>query len=155
VRDVNGYHLRFAGDLKYERPKTGTDSLPAHIRLELRKPTLDEYVTLMNAVGWTSDPATMPGALEHSLFGIVAIDTRDQQTVGMLRVCGDGRYYTIWDVIVQPTHQGQKIGSEMMKTALAELRRRGPKGAFVGLFTGKRGFYERLGFGQGGMCTTL
>ena len=117
---------------------------------------LEEYVALTKAVGWTADPATMPAALDYAIFGVVAVDTRDSTTVGMLRVCGDGRYYTIWEVIVRPSHQGQKIGTEMMKVALAELRRRGPKGAFVGLFTGKRPFYERLGFGEGGgMCMKL
>jgi ribosomal protein S18 acetylase RimI-like enzyme len=155
VRDINGYHLRFASPVTHERPATGADTLPPHIRLEMRKPTLDEYVSLTKAVDWPVDLGTMPGALEQSVFGVVATDTRDGCTVGMLRVCGDGRYYTIWDVIVVPTYQGQKIGTEMMKQALDELRRRGPKGAFVGLFTGKRGFYQRLGFGDGGMCRSI
>jgi len=150
VRDINGYHLRFAGPVKYERPKTGTETLPAHIRIEVRKATLDEYVKLTEAVGWNKDVSTMPQALEHSLFCVVAIDVRGGQTVGMLRVCGDGRYYTIWDVMVMPAHQGQKIGTAIMEAATNELRRIGPKGAFVGLFTGKRAFYERLGFCDGG-----
>ena len=33
-----------------------------------------------------------------------------------------------------------------MEQAVAELRKIGPKGAFVGLFTPKPEFYERLGF---------
>ena len=33
---------------------------------------------------------------------------------------------------------------------MAELRRRAPSGAYVGLFTGKPTFYERFGFGEGG-----
>jgi len=150
VRDPNGYHLRIAGPINYVRPSTGADTLPAHIRIELRKPTLEEYVALTKSVGWNVDEPRMPDALEHSLFGVVATDTRDGQAVAMLRVCGDGRYYSIWDVIVSPTHQGQKIGREIMQCALTEMRRRGPKGAYVGLFTGKAGFYEQLGFREGG-----
>jgi GNAT superfamily N-acetyltransferase/catechol 2,3-dioxygenase-like lactoylglutathione lyase family enzyme len=146
VRDINGYHLRFAGPTTYERLKTSTDMLPSHIRIELRKASLEEYMKITEGVGWNKDATTMPRALELSLFCVMAIDTRDGQTVGMTRVCGDGRYYTIWDVMVLPTHQGQKIGSAMMETAMTELRRMGPKGAFVGLFTGKPKFYERLGF---------
>ena len=91
----------------------------------------------------------MSEALQRSLFFVVAADSRDGQTVGMVRVCGDGRAYTIWDVIVKPAYQSQKIGSAMMETAMAELRKVGPKGAFVGLFTPKPIFYERLGFARG------
>ena len=92
----------------------------------------------------------MRSALVNSLLGTLAIDTRDGQPVGMARVTGDGRNFTIWDVIVRPSHQGQKIGSALMESALAELRRSGaPAGAFVGLFTGKPEFYQRLGFHKG------
>jgi len=154
VRDINGYHLRFAGPADYQRPKTATELLPAHIQIEVRKATLDEYMKLTVAVGWNKDIATMPQALEHSLFCVMAIDTRDGQTVGMTRVCGDGRYYTLWDVMVMPDYQGQKIGTALLEAAMTELRRIGPKGAFVGLFTGKPKFYERLGFRDGGGMTS-
>lgn len=156
VRDINGYYLRFAGPATYEPSKTSTEMLPPHIRIEIRKATLDEYMKITEAVGWNKDATTMPRALELSLFGVVAKDTRDDQTVGMARVCGDGRYYTIWDVMVLPSYQGQKIGSAMMEAAMAELRKMGPKNAFVGLFTGKPAFYERFGFVRdGGMHAGL
>jgi GNAT superfamily N-acetyltransferase/catechol 2,3-dioxygenase-like lactoylglutathione lyase family enzyme len=156
VRDINGYHLRFAGTPTYERPASATDLLPSHIRIEKRLATLDEYVRLTEAVGWTKNLSTMPTALERSLFCIVAIDARDGRAVGMVRACGDGRYYCIWDVVVLPEYQGQKIGTAMMEATLAELRKIGPSGAFVGLFTGKRAFYERLGFvAEGGMHRPL
>jgi predicted N-acetyltransferase YhbS len=65
----------------------------------------------------------------------------------MVRATGDGKYFMIWDVIVRPSHQGQKIGAAMVQRTLDELRRWGaPEGAFVGLFTGRPGFYETLGF---------
>jgi GNAT superfamily N-acetyltransferase len=146
VRDPNGYHLRFAGPESYERPATATDALPAHVRIEKRLPTLDEYVRLSESVGWTRDLENMPKALAASLFGIVAVDTRDGQAIGMSRACGDGRNFTIWDVIVVPAYQGQLIGSALMEATLAELRQIGPRGAFVGLFAMKPLFYERLGF---------
>jgi uncharacterized glyoxalase superfamily protein PhnB len=157
VRDINGYYLTFAGALTYDRPKTATDSLPPHIRLEKRIATFDEYSNLRRSVGWSVEPDWMPTVLQRTMFGIVAIDTRDNQTVGMLRVCGDGRYYTIWDVIVATPYQGQKIGSAIMEMAMAELRKIGPKGAFVGLFTPRPAFYERFGFAAdvGGMHTML
>lgn len=65
----------------------------------------------------------------------------------MARATGDGKSFMIWDVIVYPSHQGQKIGAAMVQRVLDELRRSGaPPGAFVGLFTGRPGFYETLGF---------
>jgi len=146
VRDPNGYHLRFAGDEEFSRKATATSELPAHIRIEQRQITLDEYLKLNTAVGWTADVTSATSALERSLFFVVAIDERDRKVVGMVRVCGDRRAYTIWDMIVVPEYQQQKIGSALMQRAIDELRKIGPKGAFVGLFTHKSPFYERLGF---------
>ena len=65
----------------------------------------------------------------------------------MVRATGDGRYYMIWDVIVRPRYQGQKIGTAMVEAALAEMRRRGaPQGRSSGCSPRKPGFYEKLGF---------
>jgi catechol 2,3-dioxygenase-like lactoylglutathione lyase family enzyme/GNAT superfamily N-acetyltransferase len=147
VRDPNGYHLRFLGPQKYQRPPAATNTLPPHIRLDIRVPTIEEYIDLCASVGWARHRPSMQDALDHTLVGVIATDTRAVETVGMVRATGDGRYYMIWDVIVKPAYQGQRIGSTIIEAALAEMRRRGaPQGAFVGLFTGKPDFYERLGF---------
>jgi uncharacterized glyoxalase superfamily protein PhnB len=156
VRDPNGYHLRFAGPVEYKRPAGGTDAPPDYMRVEIRTPTLDEYKALLAAVGWNKDESTMPAALAHSVCCAVATDTRDDRAIGMARACGDGRYYTIWDVMVLPEYQGRKIGAAVMTTLLARLRQIGPKGAYVGLFTGKQKFYHQFGFADsGGMSTSL
>jgi catechol 2,3-dioxygenase-like lactoylglutathione lyase family enzyme/GNAT superfamily N-acetyltransferase len=156
VRDPDGYLLRFAGRAGYERPATATETLPGHVRIERRLATLSEYAAITEGVGWNKDEANMPGALAQSVAGVVAVDARDGRGVGMLRVTGDGRYFMFWDVMVLPAYQGQRIGSAMMEAAMAELRKLGRGGAFVGLFTGKPGFYERFGFRlDGGMHTTL
>lgn len=156
VRDPDGYHLRFAGPVEYQRPANATDQLPAHIRVTTEQPSLEAYGALISAVGWNKNEATLPAALAGSVFCVTAVDARDGRLVGMCRVCGDGRQYTIWDVMVLPDYQGQQIGRAIMETAIAELRRRGPAGAFVGLFTGKPAFYEQFGFGPaGGMSLSL
>lgn len=147
VRDITGYHLRFAG---HERLSTGSDTLPDYIAIESRKATMDEYAALMDSVGWAKNLQTMKVALERSDLGVVAIDTRDGQTVGMLRAIGDGRQYTIWDVIVRPSHQGQQIGKQMMQRVLSDLKRIAEPGTFIGLFTGYPGFYQTVGFTDGG-----
>lgn len=156
VRDLSGYHLRFGGPPHYERPLTATESLPSHVSVSVDLPNLETYRDLFVSVGWTPHH-DMAEALTRSDFGIVATDTRDGHAVGMLRVVGDGRNFTIWDVIVRPSHQGQKIGTAMVEVALAELRRRGAEpGVFIGLFGMKPGFYERLGFrGGSGMHRPL
>jgi predicted N-acetyltransferase YhbS len=58
--------------------------------------------------------------------------------------------------MVHPDYQGRRIGSAIMETAMAELRRRARPGSYVGLFTGKPDFYKRFGFGSGaGMSLIL
>jgi predicted N-acetyltransferase YhbS len=49
-------------------------------------------------------------------------------------------------VIVMPAYQHQQIGRALVERAVEELRKIAPRGAFVGLFTGKPGFYEHIGF---------
>jgi catechol 2,3-dioxygenase-like lactoylglutathione lyase family enzyme len=149
VRDINGYHLRFSGPEKFERPTTATEALPSHIRIEPGLPTFEAYADLFTSVGWAIHRPSMEAALQHSLVGMLAIDTRDGQIAGMARATGDGRYFMIWDVIVRRSHQGQKIGSALIEGVLSALRGRADAGSFVGLFTGKPEFYERLGFTKG------
>jgi uncharacterized glyoxalase superfamily protein PhnB/GNAT superfamily N-acetyltransferase len=150
VRDLNGYELRFAGPEKFQRPPGARDCLGPNIRIEQRLPTPEEYLALVRSVNWTHNPASIETALKGSLHGVVAIDLADPknpQTVGMLRIVGDGaQAFTIWDVVVTPSHQNQHIGAAMIETALSWIRATAPPGAFVGLFTFKPGFYETLGF---------
>jgi predicted N-acetyltransferase YhbS len=91
----------------------------------------------------------MHDALKNTFLGVIATDTRDGQIVGMTRVFGDGCYFMLWDVIVRPSHQGQKIGTALVEGALRALRERVHPGAFVGLFTSRSGFYQRMGFKEG------
>jgi uncharacterized glyoxalase superfamily protein PhnB len=152
VRDPDGYELRFAGPEKYEKPATATDALPAHIVIEKRTPTLIDACALHKSVGWPEDPERLGPAIERSVFCITARDMRDPdgKSMGMVRVVGDGKSFTMWDVIVHKDFQGQRIGSAMMEMALEELRKIAKPGSFIGLFTMKPGFYERLGFRDGG-----
>lgn len=160
VRDINGYHLRFAGPLTYERPVTARSALPDFIRLDERLPTVEEFASLTAAVGWHADNAIMTTALRNSLYGVIAVDTRDEKNdriVGSIRVVGDGaRFFYVQDVMVIPDLQGQRIGSAMMESVMHWLKTTAPKGAYIGLFTGKPGFYERHGFHSGaGMSRVL
>ena len=146
VCDPNGYHLRFGGPLKYEPPATALQTMPAHIRIDERLATWEEYRELRGAVGW-GGIAEPPAMLDRSAFGWVAMDSHSESVVGMLRVMHDApAWYSIWDVIVRPQYQSQRIGSAMLERALSHLRQNGPSGSLVYLFTYKPSFYEKLGF---------
>lgn len=155
IRDINGYHLRFGGPPRYERPVTARQSLPADVTIAERIPTLAEYYTLAESVGWNRHESTASTALQNSLYGAVAM--AGEEAVGMLRIIGDGgRFYYIQDVVVCPPRQNQRIGTALMEAAMAWLERTAPKGAWIGLFTPKPAFYERFGFKSGGgMCIWL
>jgi uncharacterized glyoxalase superfamily protein PhnB len=150
VRDLWGYELRFAGPEKYERPADALVSLPGSIRIVERMPTVEEYIALVKSVNWSHNPDVIPAALLGSVYGVVAIDQsspEDPKTVGMLRIIGDRTLACcIQDVVVMPSHQNRRIGTALVETALKWLRTSVPRGAFVGLFTLKPSFYNRLGF---------
>lgn len=143
VEDINGYHLRFAGppssDVAPSRP------FPDGVKIERRKPTEEEYSTVAGAAFGYKEPS--PGLLEGTWGGVVAL-TPDAGTIGVLRIMRDAPgWFSVWDVAVVPDWQAQRIGSEMMKEALAMIGEAAP-GANVHLFTYKHGFYERLGFNK-------
>lgn len=118
-----------------------------------RSPTVDEYLELAAAVGWSKyvGPHSAQLALANSLFAVVA--ERDEVCVGMARVVGDGAlFFYIQDVAVSPLVQGQGVGHSLMARLMAWLDHHAPDRAFVGLFsaTGKAPFYERYGFSAAG-----
>jgi len=75
----------------------------------------------------------------------------DNETVGALRVVGDGCYiFVLADLIVSPQYSGIGIGSALVTHALAYIRQSLPEGhgVLVSLFSakGRESFYRRLGF---------
>ncbi|MBA3274120.1 MAG: GNAT family N-acetyltransferase [Chthoniobacterales bacterium] len=152
VRDPDGHHLRFAGAELQEKRHDAPVTLPSYYRIDVRTPSVEDFIRLHEAVDWAKpgDAAILPEALRRTTFCVAATDTRTSKTVAMLRVVGDGKAFTFWDVMVDRPHQGKRIGSEMLKLAIAHLRTLAPSGTFVGLFSQKPAFYERLGFTHSG-----
>ena len=141
VEDLNGYHLRFAGLLSNKYPQSVP--FPTGVIIERRKPTRDEYANVAGQV--FNHKNLMPGLLEKTWGGVIALSP-DGETIGILRIMWDAPgWFSIWDVAVLPDWQARRIGSHMMKEALALVQEVFP-GAIVYLFTYKHAFYERLGF---------
>jgi len=114
-----------------------------------RVPTLDEYRAICTAVGWAGEInfGAAEQALGSSLFGVVAL--HGERAVGMGRVVGDGAiFFYLQDIAVLPEYQGAGVGSLIVERLLAEIARRAPPQAFVGLFAaaGREPYYKRYGF---------
>lgn len=155
VGDPSGYRLRFVTFSQFEPSAEKAGPMPARYRVEARLPTWTEYEALHESVGWGSSGFSAEG-LAVSCAGVVALDHEaGGGAVGMARAVRDaGKWYTVWDVVVHPEHQGRRVGQSMMQALLEALRTEAPSGAQVILLTHQQPFYEKLGFGEGG-CMQL
>ena len=109
----------------------------------------EDYCKLRESVGWLlfSKEQTQK-SLDHSLYTVIAVD--EDQTVGMGRLIGDGMYYTIVDIVVQPNYQKQGIGNKIINMIIEFVDKETPIGgrSSIQLIAekGKETFYEKLGF---------
>lgn len=108
-----------------------------------------DYCELRESVGWAlfSKEKTQK-ALANSLYTVIAV--QDSQTVGMGRLIGDGVYYTIVDIVVQPSAQKQGIGNKIINMIIEYVDKETPIGgrSSIQLIAekGKETFYEKIGF---------
>src|SRR5262249_46398878 len=146
VRDPNGYHLRFGEPITVHATGTPPKKLPETIGLVERRPTIDEYVTLIRSVGWGkyANLEATATSLENTLYCVLAVE--NDRPVGMARVIGDGAtVFYIQDVVVVPALQRHGVGTALMGAVMNYFRRSTPPRSAIGLFTGRNlaGFYER------------
>ena len=117
------------------------------IRIEERLPSPSEYTALRSAVGWkvpTLDDCVR--ALGDTQSGACAVS--GDETLGMGRLIGDGRFYWfIVDVVVHPGHQGCGIGTKIVST-LEAIAARDSIAAVVNLVAAPdvAPFYEHIGY---------
>ncbi len=109
----------------------------------------DDYYRLRESVAWLNfSREQTEKALNNSLYTVVAED--DGKVVGMGRMTGDGLYYLIVDIVVQPDHQKKGIGSAIIDMMIDYVDRETPIGgrSSVQLTAekGKETFYEKKGF---------
>jgi GNAT superfamily N-acetyltransferase len=148
VRDPNGYHLRFGEPVTTRASSAPAKELPEGVQLVERVPTLAEYETLVRAVGWgrLTNLEAAAVALRNTWYSVVAVE--GDRAVGLARVVGDGATaFYVQDVMVHPDRQRRGIGTALVGAVMGHFRRAAPRGASIGLFTGRNlaGFYERHG----------
>ena len=109
----------------------------------------EDYCELRESVGWmlfSKEQTQM--ALMNSLYTVIAV--KDSQTVGMGRLTGDGMYYMIVDIVVQPNYQKQRIGTKIVNMIIEFVDKETPSGgrSSIQLIAekGKETFYEKIGF---------
>jgi GNAT superfamily N-acetyltransferase len=85
--------------------------------------------------------------LPNSVYGVVVVDERSGETVGMGRIVGDdGAVYHVADMAVDPNHQRRGLGTAVMEGLISYIEETAPPGAYVNLMADVDGFYERFGF---------
>lgn len=109
----------------------------------------EDYCTLRKSVDWQLfSEEQMQQALNNSLYTVSVVE--GEQTVGMGRLIGDGMYYMISDIVVNPVFQKYGIGTNIMNMLLKYVEDKTPVDgrSSIQLIAekGKEPFYEKLGF---------
>lgn len=87
----------------------------------------DDYVRLKESVNWNNFfKGQMEKCLRNTLYSIKVIE--DHTVIGMGRLIGDGMYYMMVDVIVEPNYQGRGIGSNIVNKLIEYVHRETPVG---------------------------
>lgn len=109
----------------------------------------EDYYRLRESVGWHNfSRVQAEKSLKNSLYTVTV--EKDGQVIGMGRLIGDGTYFIIVDIVVQPADQQQGIGSRIIDLLLAYVDRETPPGgrSSIQLIAekGKEAFYIKKGF---------
>lgn len=113
----------------------------------LEIPSVDDYLRLRHNAGLTARSTTAALAgLPHTVAGVVVRCGDD--AVGMGRAIGDGLFYQIVDIAVEPAHQGKGLGKTIMARLMQALQQEAPAEAYVSLIAdGKASdLYAQYGF---------
>lgn len=117
--------------------------------IEYNKLNIDEYISLLNSVGWKIPSLRL---LKISLkHGINVKCVIDDKTIGMARFVTDGGYAgLLMDVVVHPDYQGNGYGKLLIESLLNYVRDNieDDEEVMVQLLSapGKQTFYSKFGF---------
>lgn len=118
-------------------------------KLSMGMPNIEQYYPLYLETGWNEllrlSKDDVKKALKGSYICICAYD--GNELVGFGRVNSDGVVYAgIFDVIVRQTHQHRGIGKLIVKKLIEHCQTNGIRSIHLFSASGKREFYEKLGF---------
>jgi ribosomal protein S18 acetylase RimI-like enzyme len=109
-------------------------------------PDIESYLRLREIAGLS--PRSREAAelgLPNSLFA-VSIYNGDK-LIGMGRIVGDGGCnFEVVDIAVNPQHQGQGLGRQIMENIMAYLNTNAPAGSYISLIADVPELYEKFGF---------
>ena len=113
----------------------------------IETPSVADYCRLREVAGLS---ARSEKAAEHGLPKTVAgvIVRAGEKTVGMGRLIGDGLFYQVVDIAVEPQHQGRGLGKAIMAALMSELKRIAPAEVYVSLIADGEAnrLYAQYGF---------
>lgn len=109
----------------------------------------EDYYRLRESVNWKNfSEEQCKKALSNNLYTVIAVE--NNQTVGMGRLIGDGMYYIMADIVVNPAYQKNGIGSNIANMLIEYVNKETLVGgrSSIKLIAekGKEAFYEKLGF---------
>lgn len=107
---------------------------------------IDDFLRLRAITGLTPRTrAAAEKALPNSLFGVHIV--RDNQVIAMGRIVGDGALnFDIVDIAVDPSHQGQGLGTEIMQAIMDYLDQAAMPSAYITLMADVPALYKKFGF---------
>jgi len=113
-----------------------------------RKPTADEYESIVAAVGFRGhDHAAAEIALSNTVFAVCAVE--EQKVIGVARIVGDGAIsFLLTNIMVRPSHQRRGIGTRMVQSLCGCMETLPYKNIVLEVVAlpELQQFYERFGF---------
>jgi len=111
-------------------------------------PAIKHYYPLFLETGWNEILKLSPDDVQQALGSYTCIAVYDDEAlVGVGRVNSDGVIYAgLFDIIVKQSHQNQGIGKTIVKKLIEQCQAKGIRSIHLFSASGKRGFYEKLGF---------
>lgn len=112
-------------------------------------PNVDEYMKLRKESGLTPMSREQSEAATQGAWYACYFKLSDGEAVAMGRVIGDGAwYYVIADIATLPQHQGQGLGSSIVKTLLQYIYDTALPNPYITLMADPPGvnLYKKFGF---------
>lgn len=145
--DVTDRHHRYSLNTD-ERKQNSMGTMTTVVYQTADTPTLEELMTLYDAVGWsayTKDPPRLTAAISASLSVITARD--DGELIGLARLVGDGLTIVyLQDILVSPQHQRRGVGRALFQQIFAPYDDVRQKVLITDNDHSQKAFYESMAF---------